>query len=643
MKAILRICTVFWVFSLSAQSSYLPFGEDRFILLNGQEKLKGLFDEGPMLLNSNLLPSQKPESRFHSSYQKLYTPQDYLLILDAEFRIDSFYFYDGAGRDSFEIYIGSPGAWQSLAKLYTDSYEKWRKVNCKGSGPLLLLRFKGPQAELGELLLYGEKISSAKQKIRSKKLRSPIRLKEFIGINAFVDDPIEKVASVSSLVREYHNWDWHYPAELSKQELKSPPAHFAPAIAGPWDFDQYYSNMQKAGLKLYPCLQGSPPWLQAQFDYKPIGPGLPADAPTSYALHSAFVYNFVARYGSQKHDLPSLSLAKGQPVRSGLNLIQGIETWNEPDKWWRDRKGYFHPFEYAALLSADYDGHAGALGPHFGAKQADPNLPVIMGGLAGLDTNYIEGIRLWAAYRRPKGDFPADYLNFHHYSNDAGGQDDRAHYGVPPEDDSLRQRLENIVAYRNRVLPQQKIFLSEFGYDSNPKSIQAPAPDDSLAVLEAQANFLVRSILLAHASGIDGAFIYMFRDVNAPNPNKYMSSGLTAEKWNQHRPKPAFYKMRSLMEILGEYVFEAQEQNYLKELYIYRYRHPETGARAYVMWTKSIGRRSSFRELYFLEESGDAEVYRLSEDNQSPSAQTLFGDGKPLEVNNSPVIVIFKR
>jgi len=613
--------------------------ESQVLMLNGREHLTGLFDERDELIDGSGRPVQNPTKPFHATYNKLYSPQEFLVDLKGYYRIDSIAFFDGPGRDSLEILIGSPGAWKTLSKLYTNSYNTWRQQSCFGNGGYLLLRFKG-QAEIGELLIYGRGINGRIRAPLAKVEHASPSFGEFIGINAFVDDPGEKVAAVSSLVREYHNWEWHYPEGLKQDQILAEGIRFAPATAGAWDFDAYYSDLQSRNLKVYPCIQGSLKCLAEEFDHKALNPNFAADDPMAYRMHSAFVWQYVARYGAQTQEEHDLNLAVGQKRISGLNLLAGIEVWNEPDKWWRGRAGYFHPFEYAAFLSADYDGHNGRLGALHGAKNADPQMPVLMGGIAGLDTNYIEAIRIWSLYNRSDARFPADVLNFHHYSNDAGGQDDRANYGISPEDDRLMQRLQALVSYRNRVLPEQKIFLSEFGYDSNPKSIQAPAPEDSLAVLEAQANYLLRSLLLAHASGIDGAFVYMLRDVNAPNPNKYMSSGLTAEKWNHHQPKPAFYKLRGLKKILGDYQFEAREQEFLKELYIFRYRHPITGARAYVLWTKSLDRKSHFKSPYFLSEDGIPQVYTLPNDQSEIQGELLSTTG--IWVNNSPIILIYE-
>ena len=120
-----------------------------------------------------------------------------------------------------------------------------------------------------------------------------------------------------------------------------------------------------------------------------------------------------------------------------------------------------------------------------------------------------------------------------------------------------------------------------------------------------------------------------------------MSSGLTAEKWNKHRPKPSFYKLKALKQILGEFVFVEQEQPELKELHIFRYRHRETGQRAYVLWVKSDGRKSTYKELYFLNEKRTpSQVYRLPSDASSIEAEE-FSLRSGFEVNNSPVILIY--
>lgn len=635
----LLLCLGFF-FSGSAQ--LIPVKESQVLQLNGPEKKTGLFDEYVQLTNSKGKAIKAPQQPFNPTYNKLYQPQDFVIRLDAYYNLDSLIYFDGAGKDSLLVYSGVPGDWDLQLALFTDHYKTWRKSSLKTHTAFLLLRFLGPQAEIGELLLYGSKSQAIESPaIQQRKLRSSISLAEFMGMNAFVDDPKERLAEVAGMVREYHNWDWHYPADLKAGGVAVEGIRFAPASAGPWDFDRYYREMKDLGIKVYPCIQGSPAWMAQEFDHKPQNLKYPADDPRAYRVHSQFVWQYAARYGARNQVPSMLNLAEGQAELSGLNLISGLETWNEPDKWWRGREGYFHPFEYAALLSADYDGHGRSMGQFMGLKQADQNLEFIMGGLAGLDTNYIEAIRLWSFYQRPQKDFPADALNFHHYSNDAGGQDDRAKKGIAPEADQLKERLEALVKYRNQNLSGLKIYLSEFGYDSNPRSIQAPPGTDSLTVLNRQADYLLRSLLLAQASGIDGAFIYMFRDVNAPNPNKYNSSGITAEKWNHHQPKPAFFKLKALKAVLGEFHFVSHQSADRGEVQIIQMQNPNDKRRAYIIWNKTDERLNFYKDLFFLAEEGVPLIIELPSDDE-PLKEKPWDANIGIQVSNSPLILLFE-
>lgn len=68
----------------------------------------------------------------------------------------------------------------------------------------------------------------------------------------------------------------------------------------------------------------------------------------------------------------------------------------------------------------------------------------------------------------------------------------------------------------------------------------------------------MRSYLALAAAGVDRAQLYMLRDVNAANTVQYNSSGLTGEKWNQHRPKRAWYYVAALRHILRGTRFESE-------------------------------------------------------------------------------------
>lgn len=624
---------------LKAQSNWLPVSDQQVIALNGYYQ-GGLFDEGIRLIRSPENVRLPARRIFQASSQSLYQPQEFLVNLNGLCQLDSLAIFDAEGKDSLEIWTGDPNNWQILAKIKTDRYQSWRSIPLQEKSAFLRLRFHSEQAAIGEILIYGKAAPKTKSQHRQAET-STKTLGEFIGINAFVDDPVDQLSDCASYLREYHNWTWHYQENLSYTEGRLAGLSFAPSPSGPWNFDAFYEDAQSAGMQIIACLQGNANWLGIDFEARPALNDKNPRLPESYREHSRFCFQYAARYGSKQISSERLHLAKGQPVRSGLNYLTAIENWNEPDKWWRTKEAYFGAFEFAAMLSADYDGHAGQMGADYGVKQADPDLEFIMGGLARLDTNYLEAIRIWSKYQRPKGDFPADAINFHHYSNDAGGQANKIQHAISPEEDKLYQRLRDIVRFRDRKLAQQKIYLTEFGYDSNLKSVQAAPAADSLQSLQRQANLIVRSFILAHASGIDGAFLYMFRDVNTANPQMFQSSGLSREKWNQDKLKPAFFKLRSLKRLLGDYRFVKEiPSKFVPGIYVFLYR-ANNGRERYVLWNANLGRTYSPTQLHF-SSSSSGRVYRLKSD-EGPITYTIWQAGQELAIDQSPLVLEFDQ
>jgi hypothetical protein len=261
-----------------------------------------------------------------------------------------------------------------------------------------------------------------------------------------------------------------------------------------------------------------------------------------------------------------------------------MENWNEPDKWWKDRAACFSPLELAAMCSADYDGHRRTMGRTVGVKNADPNMKLVIGGLARPEIEYLKAMRLWAEFHR-NGEFPTDVINLHHYSNDVGGQGGQPTTGISPEADGLRERFQRVVAWRDRFLPGKEVWVSEFGYDTNPQSPQRAPALGAADAEEVQGRWIVRSYLALAAAGVDRAQLFMLRDVNAGNTVQYNSSGLTSEKWNQHQPKRAWYYVAALRHILRGTRFESEIASGDSNVRIYRFRSEGRPARAvYAVW-----------------------------------------------------------
>jgi len=209
---------------------------------------------------------------------------------------------------------------------------------------------------------------------------------------------------------------------------------------------------------------------------------------------------------------------------------------------------------------------------------------LVMGGLAKPEIEYLKPMKHWADFHRD-GDFPADVINLHHYSNDAGGQDGRPTVGISPEAAGLRERFGRVVEWRDRFLPGQEVWVSEFGYDTNPQSPQHVPAIGAADAEEIQGQWLVRSFLALAASGVDRAQLYMLRDVDAASTTKFDSSGLTSEKSNRHRPKRAWYYVANLRHILRGTRFESEIPSGNTDVRVYRFRSADQPVRdVYAVW-----------------------------------------------------------
>lgn len=527
-----------------------------------------------------------PQSFYRPGYQALFLPAQVLVDLQGLYQLDSLRYFDGPGRDSVSLWLGQPGRWRLVARRLSDRYLSFASLPIADSSAYLRLVFHSDQAQWGEFWLYGQKLKARTSPTQARPARALPRrpgMGQLMGINAFVDDPPAKVSAVAGSLREYHNWDWD--EGNSRPDYQPLQAAWSPSWAADWDFDRLYRNYRQMGLSVVPCLQGSIAHLRGagHFDQRVHPPGLSPLDPHSYRAHAAYLFQFAARYGRVSWPAAHLRLRPDQKPLSGLDYLDYVENANEPDKWWRGAEGYYSPFAFAALCSADRDGHQGALGPGHGLAQADSSMKLVMAGLARLDTQYIEAMRWWAACYRA-GDFPVQVLNFHHYSNASGGQEGAKGPGISPEEDRLREKVAAVVRYRDRLLPQCEIWISEFGYDTNPRSPQAAPALPGQSAETTQAQWLCRSFLALAAAGVDRAMLYMLRDVHAENPTRYSSAGITREKWERHRPKTAFFYLAAMFEILKDFHFVEALDLENKDLRAYRFAQAGAKAEILVLW-----------------------------------------------------------
>ncbi|MBC8110103.1 MAG: hypothetical protein H7Y04_03490 [Verrucomicrobia bacterium] len=575
-------------------------------------------------------------------------PVSAVIDLGAEYQISNLHFYDKSNQGKVDFSYGQPFAWKTLFTKDL-SNKGWQ------SNPLTNIRTRylqiksvGPQkafslAEMpAEIILQGKLIGSLTTPIITTKPVLQPTMEYLIGTNAFIDDPIGILEMVNS-IREYHVWaDWN---EQEKGKIM-----LNPSPQG-WDFDKYYRTLKDAGIFVFPVVQQSPEWLTGskRKANRPVAENADPLLPQSYAQHASFLFQYAARYGNGKVADKQLILASGQPRARNLNLLTHYENWNEQDKTWEGEKAYFTPYQYAAMSSADYDGHQGSMKGDFGIKNADPNAKLVMGGITDLNIDYVKALKFWSDHKR-KGSFPWSAINFHHYSAEFGGKylyDFKS--GISPEQDTLKQKLEECVAYRNKYLPEVEVWLSEFGYDTNPTSkLRSPAIG-SMSAEEVQACWLLRTYLVAAAAGIDRCFQFMIRDGDQGSSGDIFSSSGASyntninDEWIRAR-RPSWYYIHTMKTRLRGMRFEKEIPSGNADVLVYKFRHSfNQKLTTYVVWCKTSNdtKVANFK-LKLTNEETSARLVVLEDKNNigKESELTSQNQSVSLNVSEKPLFVI---
>lgn len=548
----------------------IPIHLNKVINLSTRDTATKLFNEQVLSGDPKNGSGGEPTSIWRPGYTTWHYPAEVVVDLGAEYHLTDIYLFDNNGSGNISFYAGTPFQWDSIATNPQSRYLQWSGMEVDIVTQYVKITVWSTNIVPSEILFYGTLETEIADTAWVKEHPKPL-MKDFIGTNAFIDDPVDLIAA-GGFLREYHNWSF--------SEVDTNVFEFS-RWNGFWDFDSYYDTLKKLGVLVAPCLQGSVNFHKTEGRIKPLFNGENPTNPLSYSEHAQLMYQFAARYGKTEVPFENLLLNEGQVFRSGMNLVKYYENWNEQDAWWEGREGWFSPFEYAAMSSADIDGHLGALGANYGLKTADKSAKMVMGGTALLDLEYVKGIMFWSKFNR-NGDFPADVLNFHHYSNDHGGQGS-SQVGICPEADSLKERIQKLVDFRNLNLHDKELWITEFGYDINASSVQrAPAYTDFTAY-DVQAMWLIRSYLAIAAAGADKAAMYMLRDVDPAGTTKYNSSGLVTQKgeWNK---KPSWYYVATLKNQLGNYRFSREIESGNENVWIYEFRNASTNEPAYVLW-----------------------------------------------------------
>ncbi|WP_188558560.1 T9SS type A sorting domain-containing protein [Hymenobacter glacieicola] len=407
----------------------------------------------------------------------------------------------------------------------------------------------------------------------------PIKLKQSFGVNAFewdLEDPnrpweveATRLAAMKNFTGMRHYLDWE------RLESTEGSYTFNPTHSGGWNYDAMYQRLKAEGIEVLACIKTLPGWLlntwpadQRDHENVPVRGGADFGNPASYREQARMGFQFAARYGRNTGLSRSLVTVNTTPrwpgdgineVKIGLNLITYMECDNERDKWWKGAKAYQTPAQYAANLSAFYDGHKNTMGAGIGVKNADPTMQVVMAGLAKPDPEYVKGMVEWCRQNRgyrPDGSVNLcwDVINYHNYSNDAGtSQGGNSTRGAAPEVSDAAPVARSFVQMARQHCGNMPVWITETGFDTNQGSPFKAIAIGGRSVQETQADWILRTALLYPRYGVERVFFYQLYDDNPGSSTQFATMGLL----NADRtPRLATQYLRQTNQLLGEYTFK---------------------------------------------------------------------------------------
>jgi hypothetical protein len=196
---------------------------------------------------------------------------------------------------------------------------------------------------------------------------------------------------------------------------------------------------------------------------------------------------------------------------------------------------------------------------------------------------YLDGVRAWASAHRG-GDFPADVINAHYYSFGPGAPKP----ALSPEDDQVEAAMTKLRQYRDANLPGKELWLTEFGYDTDPQSVlHAPAIGPSSAQV-VQGQWIIRYYLALMAAGFDRAFLFVTRDSCSGSDSacatQFATAGVLGPK-GAETPKTAYYFIATFRARLASLAWLRKGTSSDPSVRVDELRDPNGTKGAYVVWS----------------------------------------------------------
>lgn len=661
MRIICTLSLLFLFLFTHAQRIKIPIDTARWYQLNNVAgSLNRLFDGSTSAMPStgwNLMLS---------------TYEAYYPLLDGErMTIDSLRMYDRENVFTATplLVYGITADWQRklLATFTGEKYLAWvgpypsrstfKLDTAVGNLRGLMLQVSG-SALPAELELYGTYTPPTPFSPTPAPPREP--LKRMFGINGFAWNWVEQTGSniyigsakkeaVKSFggFRQYLDWQKSEPVEGRY--------YFSPQDGGGWPLDTIYKTAQELDIDVVATMQNTPQWMVDTYpesekaaDNNPVRYGKSFSDPASYIEQAKLGFQFAARYGRNKnidsglvsvYTIPSFTNQKVNSKKIGLGLVKYIECGNEVDKTWRGRKAYMTGREYAANLSAFYDGHKGAMGANVGVKTADATMQVVMSGVAFPSTDYFRGIVDWCKeFRGYKADGRVDLcfdvINYHNYSSDRKFyQSSNSTRGVAPEKSTADSVAQNFITASHLYAYDTPVWITEQGYDVHQSSPLKAVAAGNRTVAETQADWILRSGLLYARRGLAKSFFYEMFDYIPDHSAKYASMGLIDKTTITRRPAADF--LYQTIKLFGEYRFV---QTLNSDPFVDRYDY--NGRSMYALAVPDETGRTASYTLNLDTDSAIVYTPTVGSDSMAQQTRPTMNGALQLTVTETPVFVV---
>ena len=509
-----------------------------------------------------------------------------------------------------------------------------------------------------EMELYGSYTPST-QAVTATPAKS-VKLGDMLGVNAYEwnfedgDTPYQINETKMNLVKGFtgvrHYMDWN------KLETRQGDYSYNPTISGGWNYDAIYERCKAEGIDVLACLKTLPDWMvstypadQQDAENVPLRYGKDYSDPLSYIEQAKVGFQYIARYGSNPNVDPALLSVNSTPrwtgdnpntKKIGMGVIKYIECDNERDKWWKGRKAYQTAREYAANLSAFYDGHKNTMGAGIGVKNADPNVKVVIGGLASAASysDYVKGMIDWCKqYRGYKADGSVnlcwDIINYHMYAdNGSSSQSGNSTRGAAPEVTIVNKVAQDFRKTAHLQSYDMPVWITETGYDVNQGSPLHAIPIGNKSALETQGDWVLRTALLYAREGIEKVFFYQMSDDNSSG-TMFGTSGLVNGDLTRRPAADYLYQTKKLF---GDYRYK---ETLNRDPFVDRYE--KDGKSAYMLVVPDeIGRTATY--TLDLGTATQAQIYTPVAGSNDMSRQLVStNQGKvQITVGETPIFVV---